>query len=170
MFIAANVETKDSKSADNPDKSLVRYEWFEVLIRIANEKYKRYGEADTFTKALDMLVQENVIPYRNDDEWQGFRDKHLWCMDVNDVYEANLETLKKIYEQMKIFKGNKHVIFADINNFFCSESEIQVNDKDVVKAFGMSKMTVVDETDDGEKKYDRLYFVEFLEFLGRVAF
>ena len=44
-----------------------------------------------------------------------------------------------------------------------------MNEKDVVKAFGMSKMTVVDET-DGEKKYDRLYFVEFLEFLGRVAF
>jgi hypothetical protein len=75
MFIAANVESKESKSDDNPDKSLVRYEWFEVLIRIANEKYKRYGLADTFTKALDMLVKENVVPYRNDDEWQGFRDK-----------------------------------------------------------------------------------------------
>ena len=43
-------------------------------------------------------------------------------------------------------------------------------DKDVTKAFGMSKMTVIDETDDGEKKYDRLYFVEFLEFLGRLAY
>ena len=90
-------------------------------------------------------------------------------MDVNDVFEANLETLQKVYQQIKIYKLNKHVIYGDIINFFCTSSEIQMNDKDVIKAFGMCKMTVVDETDDGEKKYDRLYFVEFLEFLGRLA-
>ena len=30
-------------------------------------------------------------------------------------------------------------------------------------------MTVVDESDDGIKKYNKLYFVEFLELIGRIA-
>ena len=124
-----------------------------MLIRIANEKYKRHGEADTFTQALEMLIKENVIPYRNDMEWQEFRNEHLWCIDVNDVFQANLETLQKIYKDIKIYQGNKYVIYADIINMYCQKNEIQMNDKDVIKAFGLSKMTVVDETDDGEKKY-----------------
>ena len=36
-------------------------------------------------------------------------------------------------------------------------------------AYGMSKMTVVDESDDGIVKYNKLYFVEFLEMIGRIA-
>ena len=59
--------------------------------------------------------------------------------------------------------------YPDIIYMFCSKNDISMTDKDVIKAFGMSKMTIVDETDDGEKKYERLFFVEFLEFLGRLA-
>lgn len=70
QFIASNVELGLlPKSEDNPDKSLLRYEWFEILVRIANEKYKRHKEAETFVGALEMLVDENVGPYRNDEEW-----------------------------------------------------------------------------------------------------
>lgn len=34
----------------------------------------------------------------------------------------------------------------------------------------MSKMTVVDEIEDGSAKYKRLMYVEFLEMIGRVAY
>ncbi len=30
-------------------------------------------------------------------------------------------------------------------------------------------MTVVDEADDGLNRYNKLYFVEFLEMMGRIA-
>jgi hypothetical protein len=30
-------------------------------------------------------------------------------------------------------------------------------------------MTVVDENNDGARRYERITFVEFLEFLGRLA-
>ena len=41
-------------------------------------------------------------------------------------------------------------------------------DKEVKFCFGMSKMTVKDEVKNVEE-YERLRFVEFLEFLGRAA-
>lgn len=41
-------------------------------------------------------------------------------------------------------------------------------DKEIKFCFGMSKMTVKDEVKNVEE-YERLRFVEFLEFIGRVA-
>ena len=40
LFIQANVELVDQK--ENPDRSLIRFEFIELLIRIANDKYFRH--------------------------------------------------------------------------------------------------------------------------------
>ena len=42
-------------------------------------------------------------------------------------------------------------------------------DIQVMQAYGLCKMTVVDEADDGLNRYNKLYFVEFLEMIGRIA-
>jgi len=43
-----------------------------------------------------------------------------------------------------------------------------MSEKDILYNFGASKMTIADENED-EKKYTYLYFVEFLEMIGRCA-
>jgi len=42
---------------DNPDKELIRFELIELLVRIANEKYKKTGLAATYAEALEMLLE-----------------------------------------------------------------------------------------------------------------
>ena len=44
-----------------------------------------------------------------------------------------------------------------------------VSEMDVKFAFGMCKMTVVSEA-NAFKEYNRIQFVEFLEFIGRLAY
>lgn len=44
-----------------------------------------------------------------------------------------------------------------------------ISEKDAIFSYGMSKMTVIDESHDIIAKYKRIQYVEFLEFLGRVA-
>jgi len=41
--------------------------------------------------------------------------------------------------------------------------------KDVIFCYGMSKMTLHDENNDGEARMKRIDFVEFLEMIGRAA-
>jgi len=67
------------------------------MIRLAIEKYKRLGSAKTNVEALEMLIERNLKPYTGYKEWQGFREKELWTLDVNDLLQANLEKLKKVY-------------------------------------------------------------------------
>ena len=56
----------------------------------------------------------------------------------------------------------------DALSLFTKRTDIGLNEKDATYCYGMSKMTVPNENDDA-KRYNSLYFVEFLEMIGRVA-
>ena len=58
LFIAANYEVEDQD--DNPDLALIRFEYIELLVRIAIEKYKKTGECKTACEAFDHLLQQNI--------------------------------------------------------------------------------------------------------------
>ena len=45
----------------------------------------------------------------------------------------------------------------------------QLTDRTIRKCFYLSKMTVVDEKRNGDLEYSHLEFVEYLEFIGRLA-
>lgn len=49
-------------------------------------------------ESLEKLLNEHIYPYAKPDPWQEFRDQDLWCMEVNDILEANLEGIRKVYQ------------------------------------------------------------------------
>jgi hypothetical protein len=52
---------------------------------------------------------------------------------------------------------------------FQDNPRLEMTDEKITYCYGMSKMTIPAENDKGERKYNELRFVEFLEFLGRIA-
>lgn len=92
LFIVTNFEIVDN--SDNPDRALCRYELLEILVRIANLKYRESGVVTTYAEALEKLLITNIfnkydIPFT----WQKFRETEVWTLDVNDILEANLGVL-----------------------------------------------------------------------------
>jgi hypothetical protein len=47
LFIASNYEVE--KNDDNPDRELCRFEFMEILLRIANAKYRETGICKTYS-------------------------------------------------------------------------------------------------------------------------
>lgn len=60
LFINANYEAV--KNSENPDRALQRFEFYEILLRIANAKYKDTNDVKSSNAALDKLIKENVLP------------------------------------------------------------------------------------------------------------
>ena len=54
IFIATNYEVVDME--ENPDRSLNRFEFIEILIRLAGAKYRDSGKINTFNEALYLLL------------------------------------------------------------------------------------------------------------------
>ena len=44
-------------------RELNRFESFELFVRIAQDKYKGLGDCETFTQAITMLTERNIMPY-----------------------------------------------------------------------------------------------------------
>jgi hypothetical protein len=114
-----------------------------------------------------VLIRDFVLQNYPIESWQGFREKELWCQEVTDVIESNLPSLEYIWTSFtnpqKKFPDQLDMIKLCMQISPCGISEIEVK-----FCYGMCKMTVVVEA-TGYKEYSRLQFVEFLEFVGRIA-
>ena len=98
IFIATNVELVELE--DNPDRDLCRYEFFEILVRMAGAKFKDSKAAQTWDEATEMIIQENLIPYtKHIQRGQEFRTEDLWTLPVDDLFRANLDNLRKVYNE-----------------------------------------------------------------------
>jgi len=63
LFAAANFEGDDDPNDVNDNRALMRYEFFEILVRIAKLKYIGKGLMDNaVARALHRLFNENFLP------------------------------------------------------------------------------------------------------------
>ena len=66
MFIAANFE--EVENDDNPDKELCRYEFMEIIVRIADHKYLKKGSVKSLSEGVDKLLK-SVLSNFNAPPW-----------------------------------------------------------------------------------------------------
>ncbi|GMG17578.1 unnamed protein product [Phytophthora fragariaefolia] len=111
IFVAANLElTQEAKEKDNPDRSLTRFEFLECVIRIAINKYFRTNVCDTPAKAVDKLMQENVLPVTPEDA-NEFRSRFLYTEEISDVFTEHI-TLLVVLDEMTTM-GHKKLYLTD---------------------------------------------------------
>ncbi len=93
-FVAVNVELESLDN--NPDRDLCRYEFYEILVRMARTKYVDSKREPSLARATRRFLKDEVIPRAKIEPWQKFRDDLLWTLPVNDLLEANLEALRSV--------------------------------------------------------------------------
>ena len=168
-FIAATlqVEGQGARESDIPADKLNRFEFMEILVRLANIKFIETKKIKGFDEATAHLIEDYIMPNYTPEPWQEFREKELWTIDVNDILEANQEHLRKIYNSF-LSQLHKAMDLRDCLTACMHTGPIDVSEKDIALAYGMSKMTVVDELKH-YKQYGKMEFVEWLEFIGRIS-
>jgi hypothetical protein len=142
-FIAAN--TSQEARFCTIGGALCRYEFLEVLVRLAQQKYLNQGLAKTFAESFEKLLTERIVPLAQPEPWQSFREKELWTIGVNDILEANLDGLKKIYATYPT-PIKPQINFEDIITMCTKDCELNVPTQDLLFCYGMSKMSVINES------------------------
>lgn len=171
LFAQVNFEEVDGQQVElenNPDKDLCRYEFFEIVARMAKELFKGVPVSE----AIPMLLEQYLTPNRPRQSWQGLRETEIWTLDVHDVLEVNAASLKIFFA-----KGvGKKAGVADFQKLLEAEVPgqgqfgwvLDITETDLVLAFANAKFPVVDEMEDFEQ-LTYLKFDEFLEFVCRLA-
>mmetsp|Transcript_1708 Transcript_1708/g.3644 ORF Transcript_1708/g.3644 Transcript_1708/m.3644 type:complete len:893 (+) Transcript_1708:276-2954(+) len=162
IFIAVNVELIEME--DNPDRDLCRYEFFEILVRMALCKYQ-----DLPIRPVEMvkrLLEEHIFKYATPSQASNFRRERIFTLPVNDLLEANQSHLSTLFNKYKERSGRFLVI--DSVKTILEKSGLSINERELVKAFAFAKMTVVDEQNSGGI-HTKMQFVEFNEFFCRLS-
>lgn len=197
----AFIDTKFDATSGNEEfrPALNRCEFLEALVRLAASKYvaPEKGKADlVHAQALQRLMNEHVLRLENQDDWQEFRDDHLWKQEVSDVLEANQIAIRSIFRGYITRRENSgrypvyqsqgeyrnKIAMEDAINFAITDLNLEISYKEALYRYGMSKITVTKENNNNEEKvichgrtlfanHDYLFmvFTEFLEYLGRLS-
>lgn len=173
IFIATYTRTEKDRNPRNPDRALVRYQFLEGLIRIADHKYINSGLANNSPSAVTLLLEENIKPFISKFDHHKWRLERYWNEQVDTVIKSYMPILKSIYKKysgLKTLPGQKK--FMSLEEFQRLMNEIEIfndncGDRDALLSFNLAMMTQVDELES-----DRIYqmqFIEFIEAFARIA-
>ena len=92
IFIATNVELEDQEG--NDDRSLCRFEFYEIITRMAKQKYFDKKIEKTVAAAFERILVENILPNCNlKMDSIRWRELFLWNLPVDDLLKANMDSL-----------------------------------------------------------------------------
>ena len=151
-------------------------------MRIVRGKYIETKKMKSVSAGLEKLLNEHILPTKDTlCTWQSFREKHLWEYRVNELLEANLDLIQRLYDHLQTKKTktraktttvgrSKFLSYHNlVEHIFEASRDLGVARTAIQSAFILSKMTVEQENEDGPRDYNQIKFVEFLEFIGRLA-
>jgi hypothetical protein len=155
---------------ENDDNSLCRFEFLEIIARMAKQKYFERGVCKTVAESVEKLLVDFIIPNSIESmEWQLFRDNQLWTLEVDDFFKANqygVDQLFKKFSTMQV-RNTKYLSKDDCVKMMV-DSGVPLSEKNVVVAYALSKSTIANEMEQFDK-YNQMNMSEFHEFLGRAA-
>ena len=131
IFIATNVEVVDLE--DNADRSLCRYEFYEILVRMANTKFAEKGQCKSVHDALQRVIDEFIMPNSVEKmEGQQWRINELWTLEVDLLFKANLKSIQKVFSKFSnIFK---------VFGLFSSNIKKYIQHEEVLKLLESTKL------------------------------
>lgn len=169
----ATLSSGEKNNQRNPERSLVRYQLMEVIVRIAEERYIKSGVAQNFSEAIEIALRDNFMPIFNKYNAQIWRDEKYWCESCDDAlkfYKCALDNIYFRYSVKKVKPGQKKFMcLEEFYEMFKHANLLDENfvERDIYLAFNLAMMTHYDEL-----TIDRIFqmtFVEFLEALSRCA-
>lgn len=176
LFIAAKVtlaEIKKTLQVVN-DKSMVRYEFLEFVLRLAQQRFLKSGEADTINEAvclaIQMLEPEGKRLVQTIENFFDF----FWTEHFDNVIKDHSELLEAVYQH---YHGSKtlpgRTKFMHVSEFQMlldrlDPSELGFQLRYSALAFRMGMMVQTDES--GASRFQEMTRLEFYHALGACVF
>jgi len=168
FFIAVNIDIEkdaiEEKDEANPERELCRHEFVEILVRIANRKYRESKRVKTYANALKCLIDDLLSD--TDLCISSLRINKIWTLQIDDLLKGNFVSLTTIFETISANK--KEITLQTAINLIKNRVKIPISDTEITAMFAYSKITLINELEQ-IKEYKILKFEEFLEFIVRIA-
>ena len=178
VFIVTNREDdqEDNTADANDDRALMRFEFLEIIIRIAIAKFIDTKKTDSVTAAVKRLLSDHIATNRGEgscnaliDDPTKFRREFVYTKETDKVLRKQVTMLNQMFtgycrnarSGMVLKEWLTMLKDLDLFNYDFTSREGKL-------AYVWSKSRVIDEVKDREKIH-RMNFFDFMEGLLRIA-
>jgi len=147
------------------EKSLLRFEFVELIIRMALKKYSTEGQGKD---KIEKFMENNILPIFQSAEYvyEGYRYEKIHTVTMNNLLQHWIEQIKRQFSELKPSETG-YVTLKSVSGFLNSK-KVHLIDADVLKCFALSKMLIIDELSD--ENYSKFCIVCFVLTLCKFLF
>jgi len=193
VFISTNYEDRTTSSLEarrlndaNPDRALMRFEFLQLLVRLAVAKYVRDERCELrdVSEALELLFSEVLeprLPPEARHAPDAFRRRRLYTRGASDVFARNEASLRAVFE---IYAAGADELVVTSEGRLMSDDEweqllvdVGLLEQQLGAAFGRREaalcfvwaQTFVTDEQKRRQKLTHLRYEDFLEAVARVT-
>ena len=107
---ATSNQHKKASSGDR--KELHRYEFVEMIVRLAYIKYGDAKACPTLHEAVETIIVNDLLKHNTQLNGLEWRHKNLYNAEVSEIFKKNTTVLKKLYES-HVNPKEKYMMIAD---------------------------------------------------------
>lgn len=89
----------NQKSEMNPERWLIRYQFMEILVRIALHKYYKSKLVDTQFEAIHQLMETHLLPHFMKFDCHKWRLENLWNVECDEIFVKYSNILKNLFNK-----------------------------------------------------------------------
>ena len=146
-MIATNVNSHGL--INSAERNLQRYEFFEIIVRLADQKYRGPKVVDSLADAVQKLIKENIYPNSTAVDGEMFRKYHCYNVKVNEILKKNEVPLRKVYDSF--CHSKKKTVTLEEMREYVRKADLNISEMAVGYLYAESMMTLIDTIIDLEK-------------------
>lgn len=157
----------------NPANALVRYQFMEILVRIALDKFLKTGQAGSPSEAIFIMLNNHIKPNLSHILADKWRFSRYITEEVDNILKANVPLIKAIYakySKLNVKPGQKPFMCLQEFDDICITGQLLTETftaRETNLAFNLAMMTQPNEMD--LDRHLQMSFIEFIEAISRVA-
>ena len=103
------------------ERNLQRYEFLEIIVRLARIKYVETGTIKNTAQALEKVLKDELFPNAHESDGWNFRQRNCYNVKVNELLKKNFTVIEKMYKDkaspIVINMKKKHITLAEAKTY-----------------------------------------------------
>lgn len=133
---------------NSAEKDLQRYEFLELMVRLANFRFKEQRLCSTTLEAIDMTIDKFIRGSKSMDG-DAFRNNHCYNVKTNEILKKNEMLIRKVYDSFTHSK-KRWIEFGEAKAYVLG-IKLKVSDMLAGACYAESMMTIIDTIRDQSK-------------------
>lgn len=164
---------KDKTQVNNSGNGLCRYEFLEIITRIAHDRFVRSKVCQSTTEAVAKLYSDHLDPILAKYETETWRSQVYMTEEIDYLLRAHKNLFEHVYKKYSgkdAVPGQKMSMSLSEFRSLCNESKIVNEDftsREIDMCFSRAVATQTDYLNNS--RHLEMNFTEFLEAISRAA-